>query len=171
MGYRFGLAYERAFEDAGLDPDDSLHGTGYLFGYPYVEALRIAAELPGGITRTNLILAVHSLDIDHPMYFDGIRFTLKGNTDAYPIEGSEILRFDAGGETWGTPIEIIDVVGQTPNCSWVSDVRLQGPDFGFTGCGTATRERLTTLAAHGLAGSLGGRPNDRSNDRSRSKLR
>lgn len=43
------------------------------------------------------------------------------------------------------------MVGQTPNCSWVGDVRLQGPDFGFTGCGTATRERLTTIAAHGPA--------------------
>ena len=126
-------------KDAGLDPDDSLHATGYLFAYPYVEALRIAAELPGGITRTNLILAVRSLDIDHPMYLDGIRFKLNGNADAFPIEGSDILRYGASNETWGTPIEIVDVDGETPNCSW---------SFNDHRCGTVTRERLTTLAAH-----------------------
>ena len=126
-------------EDAGLDPDDALHGYGYLSGYPYVEALRIAAELPGGITRTNLILAVRSLDIDHPMYFDGIRFTLEGNADAYPVEGSEILRFDASSETWGSPTEVIDVDGQTPVCSWSSQAGR---------CASLTSERLTTLAAH-----------------------
>ncbi len=129
-------------EDAGLDSGNSLHATGYLFGYLYVEALRIAAELPGGITRTNLILATRSLDIDHPLYLDGIRFTLNGNADAYPIEGSEVLRFDAGAQSWGTPIEFIAVDGQTPNCAWV---------HGEDRCGTVTRERLTTIAIHGPA--------------------
>ncbi len=126
-------------EDADLDPEDSLHGTGYLFAYPYVEALRIAAELPDGITRTNLILAVRSLDIDHPMYLDGIRFTLSGNSDAYPIEGSDISQYDSGSETWGTPTEIIGIDGQTPNCSW---------SFVIQRCASLTEERLTTLAAH-----------------------
>lgn len=139
-------------EGAGLDPSESLYGSGYLFGYPYVEALRIAAELPGGITRTNLILAVRSLDFDHSLYLDGIRFRLNGNADPYPIEGSDILRYDADAESWGTPIEIIDVEGQTPNCVWISDVGLQGAAYGFTGCSTTTRERLTTISAHAPAG-------------------
>ncbi len=126
-------------EDADLDRDKQLHALGYLFGYPYVEALRIAAELPAGITRTNLILAVRSLDIDHPMYYDGIRFRLNGSVDAYPVEGSGVYRFDADAQSWGTPLEIINVEGQTPNCPWETHVGR---------CASLTRDRLTTLAAH-----------------------
>lgn len=110
-------------EDAGLDTSISLHAIGYLFGHPYVEALRIAAELPDGVSRTNLILAVRSLDISHPMYLDGIRFRLNGNADAYPIEGSDVLRFDVGTQSWGAPIEVINVEGQTPNCAWNHSAR------------------------------------------------
>ena len=108
-------------EDAGADTINPLYGFGYRDGYPYVEALRIAAELPGGITRTNLILAMRSLDIDHPMYLDGIRLRLNGNSDAYLIEGSDVLRFDADAQSWGAPIEVINVEGETPNCAWDLD--------------------------------------------------
>ena len=50
-----------------LNPRDDLLGWGYRLGFSYVEALRIADALPGGITRTNLILAIRSLDFDHPL--------------------------------------------------------------------------------------------------------
>ena len=103
---------------SGLDPNNSLTGVGYQFGYPYVEALRIAAELPDGVTRTNLILAVRSLDIEHPLYLDGIRYRLNGNSDAYPVEGSDLARFDAASQQWRTEGPVIDVNGQTPNCHW-----------------------------------------------------
>jgi len=120
-------------EDADLDPNAARHGTGYRFGFPYVEALRIAADLPGGITRTNFILAVRSLDIDHPLLLDGIRFTLDGNDDPYAIEGSAVYRYDAHAESWGAPIEIIEVPGQTPNCVWI----IPGPQDAAPGCRTA----------------------------------
>ncbi|WP_420621520.1 cell wall-binding repeat-containing protein [Candidatus Poriferisodalis sp.] len=102
----------------GLDPTDSLPAIGYTFGYPYVEALRIAAELPGGLDRTNFILAMRSLSIHHPMIIDGIVAEFNGNDDAFFIEGSEILRFDATAQAWNQVGSIIDVNGQTPNCAW-----------------------------------------------------
>ena len=33
----------------------SQFGNGYIYAYPYVEYLRIAAELDGGLNRTNLM--------------------------------------------------------------------------------------------------------------------
>lgn len=103
-------------EAAGVDPAASLYADGYTYGYPYGEALRIAADLPGGLSRTNFILAVRSLDINHPMVLDGVRFRLNGNADAYPIEGSGIYRYDADAGSWGRPIHTIDITGQTPDC-------------------------------------------------------
>ena len=121
-----------------LDPANQLSGIGYLYGYPYVEALRIAAELPGGLTRTNLMLAVRTLDIDHPLLHDGIKFRLHGAEDAYFVEGSGILQYDTDSEAWGTLTEIIDLDGQTPNCAW---------DLNEQRCATLTRDRLTTIAS------------------------
>ena len=112
-----------------------------------MEALRIAAELPGGLTRTNLILAIRALDIDHPLLLDGISFRLNGTADAYLVEGSETLQYDANSHTWETATEVIDIDGQTPNCVWTRG-SLQDTD---NRCGSPTRDRLTTLAARGVA--------------------
>lgn len=105
-------------QGAGLDPDVSLYGTGYMFAYPYVEALRVGADLPGGLNRTNFVLAVRALDIDHPMLLDGIKFRLNGNAEPFPVEASDIARYDAPTRSWQTIGGTIDVTGDTPSCSW-----------------------------------------------------
>ena len=108
-------------EAADLDPAVSLYATGYMFGYPYGEALRIAADLPGGLNRTNFILAVRALDIYHPQALDGINAQLSGAEDAYFIEGSQFSKFDADGQTWDIIGEIVDVNGRSSNCAWDKD--------------------------------------------------
>ena len=103
---------------AGLSTRNVLHGTGFLYAYTYVEALRVAAELPGGLTRSNFILAVRSLDITHPLYLDGIRFRMNGNADAYLVEGTEFLQYDARSRSWQNVGPVIDRNGRTPTCDW-----------------------------------------------------
>ncbi len=103
------------------DPNISLFGNGYMLGYPYVEALRVAAELPGGLTRTNFILAVRTIDIYHPMFLDGITFAMDGMDDAYAVEGSDFSQFDAGAQTWHIIGDIVDVNGASANCAWDKD--------------------------------------------------
>ena len=107
--------------DGDLDPSISLYGTGYLYGYPYVEALRVAADLPDGLTRTNFILAVRSLSIVHPLLLDGISFGANGTEDAYFIEGSDFSLFDADAQSWTIVGDIVDVNGGSPNCAWDKD--------------------------------------------------
>lgn len=104
--------------NAGLDPLHPVMGQGCVYGYPYVEALRIAAELPGGLTRTNFILAVRALDITHPMLIDGIGFRTNGNRDAFFIEGAQVLSYISETDWWRTAGRAIDINGQTPNCAW-----------------------------------------------------
>ena len=107
--------------DAGLDPSISLYGTGYLYGYPYVEALRVGADLPGGLTRTNFILAVRALNIRHPLLLDGISFASNGAEDSYFVEGSDFSQFDADAQSWTIVGDIVDVNGGSPNCAWDKD--------------------------------------------------
>lgn len=108
-------------EAAELQPDNYFHAWGYFIAYPYVEAMRIAAELPGGLSRTNLMLAARSLEIYHPLVLDGIRTRFNGNADAFFIEGSEFSRYDASANRWRRQGGVINVNSKTPNCAWDAD--------------------------------------------------
>lgn len=110
----------QSLEANGLDPAISMFGNGYMLGYPYVEALRIAAELPGGLTRTNFILAVRAIDIRHPMFPEAVAFAMNGNADAFPVEGSGVSRYDALSHAW-VASSVVDVNGGTPDCVWDAD--------------------------------------------------
>ena len=105
----------------GLDPAISLYGIGYAYGYPHAEAMRVAAELPGGLTRTNFILAVRNIDIYAPMTLDGITTAMNGAVDGYFVEGSDFSQFDATEQTWNMVGDVVDANGASPNCAWDKD--------------------------------------------------
>ena len=88
------------------------------FAVPWTETLRIANELPGGLTRTNVMLAARNLHIWHPLMMDGITYALDGAVDAYAIEGSDFSRFDAEAQTWNQIGDLVDANAGTPNCAW-----------------------------------------------------
>ncbi len=105
--------------DAGIDSSNPLAGTGAgLVGWTLVESLRIASELPGGLTRSNLMLAQRALDLEHPYLLDGMQFASRGLDDAFFIEASELSRFDASEGVWITEPIVVDINGGTPTCSW-----------------------------------------------------
>ena len=108
-------------EDGGLDPSISLLGTGYVYGYPHTEAMRVAAELPGGLSRTNYILAVRNISIYSPMHLDGVTTELNGAVDGFYIEGSDFSLFDAEAQTWNMVGDVVDANGMSPNCAWDKD--------------------------------------------------
>ncbi len=108
-------------EAAGLDSGISLFGDGFHRGWAFEQALLIAAELDGGVTRTNFIIALRGMtSMTNPGFLDGIQFGMNGNEDAYLIEGSDISLFDAGAQTWVKEGGVIDLAGTSPNCNWVA---------------------------------------------------
>jgi branched-chain amino acid transport system substrate-binding protein len=104
--------------DAGLDPSIGLYFTGMFYAHPFVEILRVANELPGGLTRTNAILATRSLDYNHPNLLEGVKFAVNGNEDSYFIEGSDFSQFDAANSSWVQIGGVVDLNGSSPNCTW-----------------------------------------------------
>ena len=108
-------------EAGGLDPGISLLATGYFFAVPWTETLKIANELPGGMSRTNVMLAARNLSIWHPQLMDGIPYELNGNADAFAIEGSDFSKFDATAQTWNQVGDVVDGNGLSPNCAWDKD--------------------------------------------------
>ncbi|MFN0090084.1 MAG: ABC transporter substrate-binding protein [Acidimicrobiales bacterium] len=109
-------------EKAGLDPANAQHGNGWWYAWGTAEVLRNAAKLPGGLTRTNTLLAMRSLDTHHPLMYDGIKFAQNGLKDSFTAEGAQLTRYtiEPGQEVgahvpFGPPI---DVNATTRNCSW-----------------------------------------------------
>ena len=104
---------------AGLDATVGLYCTGFgNHGWPWVETLRIAAELDGGLTRTNFMLALRAFSGDNPSLLPGISFAMNGSEDAYFIEGSDISQYDAANESWIQQGDVVDLNGSSPNCQW-----------------------------------------------------
>jgi branched-chain amino acid transport system substrate-binding protein len=104
--------------DAGEDNGISLTGEGVFRGYAFTEAFRIADALPGGMSRTNLMLALRNFRIFHPGLLDGLETELLGAADAYFVEGSEYSQFSAADQTWTQIGDVVDANGGTPNCAW-----------------------------------------------------
>jgi branched-chain amino acid transport system substrate-binding protein len=93
-------------------------GSGYLFEWPLSQALQIAGQLEGGLNRTNLVVALRSMDMIHPFLLDGIRFNMSGNKDPYFIEGGIYQKYDSAKQGWvdeGSPIELS---GRSKPCAW-----------------------------------------------------
>ncbi len=105
--------------EGGLEPRQSLVAIGFAhYGWAHVEALRLAAALPGGLTRSNLVLALRNLDLQHPMLLDGVRFSTQGARDGFVIEGAEVSRYDAEAGAWFQEGAAIDLNGTSPSCTW-----------------------------------------------------
>ncbi len=109
----------KQIQDGGVDPNSSsLLSGGVALGWLFSQAVMIADELPGGLNRTNLILAQRAIDMTHPMFIEGVRFHMNGNADSYFIEAGQYQQWDAAGQTWVPKSNLIDLDGKSKNCAW-----------------------------------------------------
>jgi len=105
--------------NAGIDyKTSSIYSGGLIIGWTFIQSVLIAEQLPGGMTRSNFILAQRSLDMTHPMFIEGVRFHMDGNKDAYYIEGGQYQQWDSAQQTWVPKSKVIDLDGQSKNCAW-----------------------------------------------------
>ncbi|MEZ5226780.1 MAG: hypothetical protein R2710_08900 [Acidimicrobiales bacterium] len=104
---------------AGADSTIGLVGTGFgEFGWPHIQALQIAAELDGGVTRTNYMIALRALDMTHPALLEGVAFSNNGAEDAYLVEGTQINKWNAATQSSEQIGDVIDLNGSSGTCSW-----------------------------------------------------
>jgi hypothetical protein len=103
----------------GINPDSSATlGLGVNIAFPVVQAIAIADQLNGGLTRTNFELALRSIDMTPPMLLAGIRLHLDGLKDAYIVESGVFQRWDAAKQTYVRQGDIIDLDGKSKLCAW-----------------------------------------------------
>jgi branched-chain amino acid transport system substrate-binding protein len=97
-------------------------GSGVYFGWSMIQALQIAGDLDGGLTRSNFMVALRSMDMTHPYLVPGVKFNLNGNADAYFVEGSVFARYDYKLQGWIPQGDPIDLSGKSSNCAWDQSV-------------------------------------------------
>jgi ABC-type branched-subunit amino acid transport system substrate-binding protein len=106
-------------DDAGYDHTKSgSFGSGMFYYWGIAQALQIAGDLDGGLTRTNFVVAQRAMDMTHPWLLPGIKFNLNGDADAYFVEGSDISQWSAEQQAWVQQGPDVDLSGKSKNCSW-----------------------------------------------------
>jgi len=104
---------------ARLNPDSSsLLGAGFGYGWPFAQFLMIAGALPGGLTRTNFILAQRDFNMTNPNMLPGAHFHMNGNKDAYLNESGIFQQWDSSKQLWVTKTSLVDLDGKSSDCSW-----------------------------------------------------
>lgn len=114
------VAWARATLQArGIDPAESGSlTTGVLDGWTLAQALQIAGALPGGLSRSNLVLAQRAMDMTNPLLLSGMRFNMDGNDDAFLLEGGVFQTWDAAQQVWVSQGGAVDVSGRSASCAW-----------------------------------------------------
>ena len=94
--------------------------SGFGFAWPLVEALKIAAQLDGGLSRPNLMVAARTMEMTNPNLLEGIKYNMSGNDDPYPTEGSEFSVYDGAKQSWivQEDLGIIELSGKSKPCAW-----------------------------------------------------
>jgi hypothetical protein len=93
-------------------------GQGMFYAWAWVQALTIAGELDGGLTRTNFILAQRAMSGTNPLLLPGITFNMNGNADPYFVEGSDLSIWNSAKQGWEQQGNVIELSGKTKPCAW-----------------------------------------------------
>ena len=96
--YKAGL---KKFEPKA-DPLDAFCAYGWAAASTMIEALKAMKEP----TREALMEAVRNMDIEIPMLLPGVKVTINGETDGYPIQATQIMKFN--GENWELQGDVIE---------------------------------------------------------------
>src|SRR4051812_41440280 len=111
------VAARQWLADAGLGYKDPIYHQGLYFGWTLAQSLMIAGELDCGLTRTNFMVAMRTIDMTNPQFLEGIKFNMNGNADAFFLEGSDISQWSVAAQNWDIK-NIIDLPGKTKNCAY-----------------------------------------------------
>jgi branched-chain amino acid transport system substrate-binding protein len=112
-----------AMKAKGLDPITTpTLGSGINYAFPAVQALAIAGQLPGGLTRSNYILAIRSIDMTSPMLLPGLPLHMDGLNDSFIVQGGVFQRWDAAKQSFVNQGEVVSLDGKEKNCAWDTTV-------------------------------------------------
>jgi branched-chain amino acid transport system substrate-binding protein len=108
-----------AMKAKGLDPITTpTLGSGLNYAFPAVQALAIAGQLPGGVTRSNYMLAIRTIDMTSPMLLAGLPLHMDGLNDSYIVQGGVFTRWDAAKQTFVAQGNVVSLDGKEKNCFW-----------------------------------------------------
>ena len=103
----------------GIDPKSSTQlGTGAGYGVAQSQALAIAGQLDGSLTRSNYMLAVRTIDLTSPMMIPGIRFHMDGLNDPFIVEAGIFQTWNAASQLWVNQGNVINIDGKSRPCAW-----------------------------------------------------
>ena len=104
-----------ALESQGVDPDAESHALGYIFGEVLHNVLLAAADMDGGINRTNVMRAMWQMNFDSRGALGDSPRAMDGANDSYMVEAGRIeeLVVDEDGARYIPISDIFSFEGET----------------------------------------------------------
>jgi branched-chain amino acid transport system substrate-binding protein len=104
---------------ANHDPDGSGdYNTGIGAGWLVAQILQTAGQLPGGLNRSNFVVAERAMDITSPMLLEGMKVNMSGNKDPFLFESAVFQKWSAANQAWQNQGKPIDLSGVSKPCAW-----------------------------------------------------
>ena len=88
------------------NPNEAFCAYGWTAAATMVEALKGMKEP----TRDALMESIRTMDTEIPMLLPGINVKMDGESDGFPIEAMQIMKFD--GENWQLQGDVIEASAQ-----------------------------------------------------------
>ncbi|MFN0092699.1 MAG: ABC transporter substrate-binding protein [Acidimicrobiales bacterium] len=112
-------------KQAGHDENEFNNNYGMWWALPLVQLVKEASARPGGLSRTNLMIASQRFRYDHPLALgkpgSRIKFETNGLKDVAYTEGAQTQRWTLGPDGKGRWVQFGDVIeqnGTTTPCAW-----------------------------------------------------
>jgi len=96
-------------------PDSNPNESFVMYGWTAGSTMIAALEELQNCDREALMDIVRSIDVEIPTLLPGVRLTMNGEQDTYPIQGSQMMRFE--GENWQFFGDVIDATTLVPGGS------------------------------------------------------
>ncbi|MCP4963033.1 MAG: amino acid ABC transporter substrate-binding protein, partial [Actinomycetia bacterium] len=102
----------------GYDPSFNGWAAGLAdYGWLQTQILTLASELPGGLNRPNLLLAMWAADFEHPSLGPDIPWRLNGPADPVPVESGMLRQWNATTQQWDD-LHLLTNEDHAPHCTW-----------------------------------------------------
>ena len=100
-----------------LDPAIDAYRAAMDYVWIQEQLLLLAGELPGGLNRPNVLLAMWAANFEHPSLGPTARWTVDGPADPVAIESGALRQWSAAANHW-VDLRSLSLEGESPTCRW-----------------------------------------------------
>jgi branched-chain amino acid transport system substrate-binding protein len=85
--------YTKTLKSQGLDPTNAQYANGWWWGWDFVQVLKDAVAMKGGLNRATINIAAHAYTSKWPLLMPGVEGHMDGITNAFPYQEDRVYEY------------------------------------------------------------------------------